>query len=108
MSKKLPEVRFAAEEFLSVPVTVLVVSMTEQRPAHNDRLDREQGVSRIERARNWMAAMRASAAMHHMDSVRLRGTRNCDHSFRRSILRGGLGDRRFARCSVRHRCAAGR
>jgi poly(3-hydroxybutyrate) depolymerase len=98
MSRKLPDVRFDAEEFLSVPVTVMVGAGDDAPTAvrRKDRLDREQGVNRVERARRWVAAMHAAAAMHHMESrVAYEEIENCDHSFRRSILRGGLGDRVF-------------
>lgn len=98
MSKKLPDVRFDAEEFLTVPVTVMVGAGDNEPTAarRKERLDREQGVGRVERARRWVAAMQAAAAMHHMESrVAYEEIENCDHSFARSILRGGLGDRVF-------------
>lgn len=98
MNKLLPDVRFDAEEFLSVPVTVMVGADDHAQTGlrRKDRLDREQGVSRIERARRWVAAMHASAAMHHLESrVAYEEIENCGHSFSQSILRGGLGERVF-------------
>lgn len=98
MTRKLPEVRFDAEEFLSVPVTVMVGADDNGQTGlrRSERLDREQGVSRIERARNWVAAMQAAAALHNMESrVAYEEVENCDHSFRSAILRGGLGDKAF-------------
>lgn len=98
MTKKLPDVRFDAEEFLSVPVTVLVGANDDSQSGlrRSARLDREQGVTRIERARTWVAAMKASAAAHHLESrVSYEEVENCNHSFRASILRGGLGDKVF-------------
>lgn len=98
LTKKLPEVRFDAEEFLSVPVTVIVGANdhTQQGLRRNARLDREQGVTRVERARTWVAAMQAAAASHHLESrVAYEEVESCDHSFKRSILRGGLGDKVF-------------
>jgi poly(3-hydroxybutyrate) depolymerase len=97
-SKKLPGVRFDAEEYLSVPMTVIVGSEDDDSKGlrRGERLDREQGVSRVERARNFVAAMAAAAEAHHLDSmVSYEEIQNCDHSFRRSILRSGLGDRIF-------------
>ncbi|NNL84465.1 MAG: hypothetical protein HKP27_02375, partial [Myxococcales bacterium] len=97
--RDLPGVRFDAEEFLSVPVTVLVGAQDENQKGvrRSPRLDREQGVSRIERARSWVAAMRACADAHHLESrVGFEEIENCGHSFRQSILRHGLGDRVFS------------
>jgi hypothetical protein len=60
------------------------------------RLDKEQGNTRLERARRWVAAMQASADAHHLESrVTYEEVADCDHSFKRSILRGGLGDKVF-------------
>lgn len=98
MNKTLPNVRFDAEEFLSVPVTVIVGEHDDSQSGlrRSARLDRDQGVTRIERARRWVAAMKAAAEAHHLDSkVAYAEMANCDHSFQRSILRGGLGDKVF-------------
>jgi poly(3-hydroxybutyrate) depolymerase len=98
MTKKLPSVRFDAEEFLSVPMTVMVGADDDSQSGlrRSARLDREQGVTRVERARRWVEAMKASAAAHHLESmVSYEEIENCNHSFKRSILRGGLGDRVF-------------
>ena len=98
MTKKLPTVRFDAEEFLSVPMTVMIGANddTQSGLRRSARLDREQGVTRIERARRWFDAMKKSAAAHHLESrVAYEEIENCNHSFRKSILRGELGDRVF-------------
>ena len=97
-SKKLPGVRFDAEEFLRVPMKVLVGAKDNQSKGlrRSERLDREQGVSRVERARAWVAAMQAAAAAHHLDSIiDYEEVEDCNHSFRRSVLRGGLGEKAF-------------
>jgi poly(3-hydroxybutyrate) depolymerase len=97
-SRRLPGVRFDAEEFLCVPMTVFVGEHDDD-PAglrHGARLDREQGVNRIERARNWFEAMKTFAAAHYLESrVSYEEVANCDHSFKHSILRSGLGDKVF-------------
>jgi pimeloyl-ACP methyl ester carboxylesterase len=98
LSKTLPNVRFDAEEFLSVPVTVIVGEHDDSQAGfrRTARLDREQGVTRVERARSWVKAMQMSATAHHLNSmVSYEEIANCNHSFQRSILRGGLGDRVF-------------
>ncbi len=97
-SHKLPGVRFDAEEYLQVPMRVMVGAEDDGTKGlrRTARLDREQGGSRIERARTWVGAMQAAAAAHHLESmVSYEEVENCDHSFRRSILRSGLGDRVF-------------
>lgn len=98
LSKTLPNVQFDAEEFLSVPVAVIVGEHDNSQAGlrRTARLDREQGVTRVERARSWVDAMQAAARAHHLDSkVSYEEVANCNHSFQRSILRGGLGDRVF-------------
>lgn len=98
MSKKLPLVRFDAEEFLSVRMTVMVGADDDTQAGlrRSARLDRDQGVTRVERARRWVAAMQESAAAHHLESrVSYEEIENCNHSFSRSMLRSGLGDRVF-------------
>ncbi len=97
-TSQLPGLRFDAEEFLKVPMTVIVGeneddSMGLRRSA---RLDREQGNSRAERARNWVSAMQAAADAHFMERlVTLETLPDCAHSFRRAMLRGGLGEALF-------------
>jgi pimeloyl-ACP methyl ester carboxylesterase len=98
MSKKLPGVHFDAEEYLTVPITVMVGANDDNQSGlrRSTRLDKEQGHTRLERARRWVAAMQASAEAHHLESmVTYEEVADCDHSFKRSILRGGLGDKVF-------------
>lgn len=98
MNKLLPDVRFDAEEFLTVPVTVMVDAedVEDSGLRRKERLDREQGVTRVERARRWVAAMQSAAAMHHLESrVSYEEIADCGHSFSRAIMRGGLGDKVF-------------
>jgi pimeloyl-ACP methyl ester carboxylesterase len=97
-SPKMPGLRFDAEEFLSVPMTVLVGTndVTQAGLRRSERLDAEQGVSRVERAKSFVAAIEACAASHYMEpQISYEELENCDHSFKRSILRSGLGDRIF-------------
>lgn len=97
-NRHLRGVRFDAEEFLEIPMTVLVGSddVVETGLRRGPRVDREQGVSRVERARRFVEAMKDCAAAHYMESrCRYEEIENCDHSFKRSILRSGLGERVF-------------
>jgi predicted esterase len=98
-SKHLTGVRFDPEEFLEVPMTVLVGSddVSEKGLRRGPRLDAEQGVSRVERERCFVEAMKKCAGAHYLESkCEYEEVKNCDHSFKRSILRSGLGERVFA------------
>ena len=96
--RDLPGVRFDAEEYLKVPMSVFVGTKDEGSAGlrHSERLDRDQGTTRVERARSWVAAMRKAAEAHHLESVvKYEEIENANHSFRRSILRSGLAERLF-------------
>ncbi len=98
MNRRHPGIRFDAEEFLQIPMTVIVGKDDDSQVGlrRTSRIDREQGTTRVERARRWVAAMHAAAAAHKLESkVSYEEVENCDHSLRRSILRGGLGDKAF-------------
>ncbi len=98
-TRSLPGVRFDPEEFLSVPMTVLAGSGegAERRVRRSARLDAQQGKTRLERARNWVAAMQEAAGSYRLESrVRLEEGVDQGRSFRLSMTEGGLGDRVFA------------
>ena len=98
MSKSLTDLRFDAEEFLSVPVTVIIGADDTATAGvrSSPKLDSEQGTNRLDRARNWVTRMQAAAADHHMQSrVSLVELPRSDHSFRRAVLRAGLGSQAF-------------
>jgi poly(3-hydroxybutyrate) depolymerase len=97
-SRDLPEVRFDAEEFLQVPMTVLVGDRdtTTEHLRCTERVNRQQGETRIERARNWVEAMRAAAEAHHLDPlVTFDSIPGGDHWFATLMQSGQLGDRVF-------------
>ena len=62
-SRKLPGVTFDVEEFLKVPVEVLVgeEDTTSADMRSTARVNEQQGTSRLERARRWVRAMREAA-----------------------------------------------
>jgi poly(3-hydroxybutyrate) depolymerase len=96
--RRLPGVNFNPEEFLRVPVTVLVGQDDVQREhlRSTERVVRQQGVNRVERARNWVAAMRAAATAYGYEPrvccVEIPGV---DHSFATFCERGALAERVF-------------
>ncbi len=98
-TRGLSGVRFDPEEFLSVPVTVLVGSGqgTERGVRRHARLDAQQGTTRVERARNWVAAMQEAARSYRVEPrVRLEEGVERGRTFRLAMTEGGLGDRVFA------------
>lgn len=93
-TRKLPGARFDAEEFLSVPMTLIVGASDggERAVRRNRRLDAQQGVTRVERSRRWVAAMRNAAEVYQMESlVTYEEVEGYSHSFRRFIREGVLG-----------------
>lgn len=71
-ASSLPGLSFNPESYLKVPVMVLVgTEDTEQSEDlfSSERINKQQGVTRIERARNWVAAMQAQARAHGMQSL---------------------------------------
>lgn len=98
-SRELPDVAFDPEEFLRVPITVIVGERdtTTLDLRSNPHLNRHQGRTRVERARCWVRAMRAAARQYRLDPlVTLEVIPDGDHSYSNLMLTGGLGDRVFA------------
>jgi pimeloyl-ACP methyl ester carboxylesterase len=98
ISRDLPGVRFDPEEFLQVPVTVIVGDQdTSTEGLRSTRRASRQGANRIERARNWVEAMRAAARACRIEpQVKLETIPGGGHSFSALMESGGLGDRTFA------------
>jgi dienelactone hydrolase len=97
-TRDLPGVRFDPEEFLRVPITVMVgeqdLSTADLRSTR--RVDR-QGQNRVERARNWAGAMQAVAQACRVEPrVSLEMIPGGAHSFTDLMERGQLGARVFA------------
>jgi pimeloyl-ACP methyl ester carboxylesterase len=96
-SQDLPDVRFDAEEFLRIPIAVLV---GEQETSSRDlrrgtRVDR-QGKTRVERATNWVAAMRKAAETRHLTPlVNLTTIPGVENTFRSLLTVGRLPERVF-------------
>ena len=97
--RALPDLRFDPDEFLRVPMTVIVGDrdVTNVDLRSNPRLNRQQGETRLERARNWVEAMRATARVYRVDPlVTLETVPGGDHSFAGLMEGGRLGDLTFA------------
>lgn len=98
-TRALRGVNFNPEKFLRVPVSVLIGErdIDSKKLRRTKRADAQQGTNRLERARNWVAAMRAAADLYRMDSrVSLNVVPGIDHSFEHFCRDGALVDRVFA------------
>lgn len=92
-TRQLSGVRFDPEEFLRVPVLVLVGAedLSTEGVRQGPRVE-VQGSTRVERARYWFEAMQASARAYKMPSaVSLHLIPGGDHSFSRLVETAGLG-----------------
>jgi poly(3-hydroxybutyrate) depolymerase len=96
----MPRVPFDPGRFLGVPVMVFVGTADTtggENLRRNAALDRQQGTTRRERARRWVAAMRAAAQARGLDPrVTCEEVPGIGHSFRQFMLEGMLGERTFA------------
>lgn len=91
--RSLEAVQFNPERFLRVPVEVVVggSDIGASNLRRSERLDAQQGANRVERARNWVAAMRDAAAAYGLKpNVSLTEVPDIDHSFTVFCERGGL------------------
>jgi len=90
---------FDPERFLRVPIRVFVGgadTLGGENLRRNPALDRQQGTTRLERERRWVAAMREAATARGLEP-RVTGEQvpGIGHSFRQFMQEGGLGDRVF-------------
>ena len=97
-SRKLSKVIFNPEEFLRVPVNVLVgerdVDLTQLRS--NPLLDEQQGKNRVERAQKWVATMRAVAETYGIEPcASYTEIPAIGHAFSEFCQRGALAERVF-------------
>lgn len=96
-SRDLTGVSFDPEEFLRIPITVVVGERdtTQEGLRRTKRADR-QGQNRVERARHWVDAMHAAAQAYRLEPrVVLELVDGGEHSFQQAMQRDRLGDRVF-------------
>ena len=98
-SPQLPGDAFVADEFLQVPACVVVGKQDVNREANLDQapgIDRHQGYTRVERGRNWIAAMqKAAREKGYATPYVFRTVPRTAHSFTQSMRRGKMGDMVF-------------
>ena len=99
-STELPGLTFEPEKFLRIPIAVFVGEEDTgggESLRRNPDVDRQQGVTRRERAKTWVAAMRRAAEARGLEPlVTCEQVAGIGHSFRQFMQEGGLGDRVFA------------
>jgi poly(3-hydroxybutyrate) depolymerase len=91
--RALEHVSFDPEAFLRVPIDVVVgkLDTTTAKLRSTERTIAQQGRTRLERARNWVGAMRAAAEAHGLPSlVTLTEVDGVGHSFTDFTARGDL------------------
>jgi pimeloyl-ACP methyl ester carboxylesterase len=97
-SPDLPGLTFDPAEFLRVPIAVFVgeADLTSDNLRRNAAVDRQQGLTRLERAQRWVAAMRRAAVDYDVEPrVSYESVAGIHHSFKQFVLEGGLADRAF-------------
>lgn len=99
--KSRPAMQMVPNRFLSIPATVLVG----ERDTHLDaalrktrKVNGQQGVSRLERGRRWVAAMRQAAQEQGLRATfEFIALPHCGHSFKHCMQRGKMGGLVFDR-----------
>ena len=98
-SRELPGIRFDPEEFLKVPITVMVGDrdITMEHLRCTARVIQQQGTTRVDRARGWVAAMQAAALAHRLQPrVSFELIPDGDHVFASLMDSARFGERVFA------------
>jgi len=93
-----PGVHFDPEHFLRVPVTVFVGAddVGDVNLRVNPEVNRQQGLTRVQRAKRWTAAMRHAAELQGLKPrVRCEVVPGIGHSFADFMQKGQLGERVF-------------
>ncbi|NNE63680.1 MAG: hypothetical protein HKN34_06335, partial [Gammaproteobacteria bacterium] len=99
-NKTLPSLRFDESRFLRIPMTVIVGDQDcERDPELNTlrRIDRQQGLNRVERATNWVESMNQASSGYGINPHhRLTILPGIGHSFEQSIEQGGMDEKIFS------------
>jgi len=97
-NKQLRKLRFDPEEFLRVPFMVIVGEHDTEADGvrRTERVDKQQGTTRIDRARNWVAAMRQAAHAFDLPTlVSFQMISGGSHSFEDLMDHSAFGERVF-------------
>ena len=98
-NKRLADLTFKKKCFLRIPTGVYVGELDNARDTslrQSQKLDLQQGITRIERAHHWIHAMRTAAQEHGYNTTyHIETLPQSDHSFSRSVKYGRLAERVF-------------
>jgi len=99
-TKSLPSLRFDRTRFLRIPMTVIVGDKDNERDPElnkSPRIDKLQGLNRVERARNWIESMNQAAVSHDIAAHhRLIVLPGIGHSFKQGIELGAMNEKIFS------------
>jgi poly(3-hydroxybutyrate) depolymerase len=98
--KSLPSLRFDQTRFLRIPMTVIVGDQDIERDPElnkSPRIDRRQGLNRVERARNWIESMNRATAAHDIAAHhRLTILPGIGHSFEQGVELKAMNEKIFS------------
>ncbi len=94
-----PDMQMVPKRFLEIPAMVLV-GERDTRPdtalRRSNKLNAQQGSSRLERGRRWVAAMHKAARDQGLEgSFEFVALPNCGHSFKECMEKGNMGGAMF-------------
>ncbi|GEM_PF-1108795 len=98
-ARKLRAVSISPEQFLRIPMTVLVGAkdLDTVNLRRNVELDTQQGSTRVERARRWVLAMRMAARLYRVPAdISYQEVPGITHSFDEFVARGHLIELAYA------------
>lgn len=89
-----PRIAAGLDRFLRLPITACVGALDnipDENTRSGEKIDRQQGSSRLERAKRWTETLRQAALARGIaPSISLAILPGCGHDFRSCVLRGGL------------------
>lgn len=98
-TRRLPGVTFDPENFLTIPTCVIVGKRDVRQDVglnKSPKIAQQQGSTRVERGRQWIAAMARAAEMHDLNTpYTFQTLPRSRHSFTQSMQRGGMGEMVF-------------
>jgi pimeloyl-ACP methyl ester carboxylesterase len=99
--KSRPDMQMVPKHFLAIPATVLVGERDTRLDStlrKTSKVNGQQGASRLERGRRWVAAMHQAARDQGLaGSFEFVALPDCGHSFRHCMQRGNMGGTVFDR-----------
>jgi poly(3-hydroxybutyrate) depolymerase len=99
-TRSLPSLRFNQTRFLRIPMTVIVGDQDIERDPELNKsplIDSQQGLTRVERARNWIESMNRATAAHDIAAHhRLTILPGVGHSFEQGVELQAMNEKIFS------------